>query len=562
MEDIRSYFVRRVPNTPEYEVRLEREINIVNKLNATQFFIEVSRVCKATSGIPRTIRGSAGSSILTWALGINDLDPVSWGIPFERFINGFRKDLPDIDIDFAHDDREKAFSILENLYPGRVGRVVNHVQYQEKSAIREALRIAGYKKRIPANFNVSELVPGDEDTVYEIASNLKDTVRSLDLHCGGAIIFQDKIPVELRVPGTDNQIRYDKREVEKNKLWKLDMLSNRALSQLRDCGITDPDVVDPEDKCVSELLSRGDSFGLTQAESPAFKKILRAIRPRNVRELALCMGLVRPAAAWRGHRAMFVENWNKTRENHHLVFEDDANSAISLLAGVSLEEADTIRRAFSKQDHEGIKEFRKKFNAKPETAAIVSDLESFKDFSMCESHAVSYAKITWALAYAKSRDPKTFWHSTLNNAISMYRPWVHIREAVNVGLNVCSGKRPWKRCGDVVYSEGYTPSLFPEVPSDEFKTRGYWTSSEYLKGCRKTIGDQEEVSIRGPIAINRIVKYGSCPTTFATAGTDNGSYIDLVLDGAYDLSRVSIIECSGTFNSDYGSEWVDVRQIY
>lgn len=562
MEDIRSHFVRQIPDVPDYKVRLEHEINIVQKLDAINFFIEVARVCKATQGIPRTIRGSAGSSLLTWALGINDLDPIKWNIPFERFINGFRKDLPDIDIDFAHDERDKAFGILEGLYSGRVGRVVNHVQYQEKSAIREALRMVGYRKRIPANFSVSDLVPGDEETVYELASNLKDTVRSLDLHCGGAIIFREEIPGNLKVPGTINHIRYDKREVENNKLWKLDMLSNRALSQLRDCGITNPDVVDPEDKDVAELLANGDSFGLTQAESPAFKKILRAIKPHNLRELALCMGLVRPAAAWRGHRALFVENWNRTRESRHLVFEDDANSAISLLAGVSLEEADAIRRAFSKQDQEGIKKFRKKFGSKPETAAIISDLESFKEFSMCESHAVSYAKITWALAYAKCRDPKTFWHSTLNNAVSMYRPWVHIREAVNAGLTVCSGKRPWQRCGDFIYNEGYTPSLFPEAPSVEFRSRGYWTSPEFLEKCGETVGDQEEVTIRGPIAIHRIVKYGSCPTTFVTVGVDNGRYMDLVIGGAYDMSRVSHIECSGMYNFDYGSGWIDVKQVY
>lgn len=562
MRDIKEYFVRPIPDDSVYVDRINKEIEIASNLNAVEFFIEVSRICAATKGIPKTIRGSAGSSLLAWALGINDLDPVKWNIPVERFMNGLRKDLPDIDLDFAHDEREKVFEVLDSMYPGSIGRVVNHVSYKDKSAVREALRVVGYRKKIPADFIVSDLVPGDENTVFEIASELKGTVKSLDLHCGGAILFKDGVPNGLKINGTKNHIRYDKREVEREKLWKLDVLSNRALSQLRDCGINSPDEIDPEDPNVADLLSRGDSFGLTQAESPAFKKILRAIRPKSVRELALCMGLVRPAAAWRGHRALFVENWTSSRESRHLVFEDDANSVISTLAGVSLEEADSIRRAFSKQDFAGIQRFSKRLQSKPETAAILNDLASFKEFSMCESHAVAYAKITWALAYAKCTDPRNFWHSTLNNAISMYRPWVHIREAILSGLDVKIGKKPWLRDADVLYNPGYTEPLFPEDKEFQFRKHGYWTGREFLYGCRESVVDDSgKLSIRGVIAIYRIVKMGTYPTTFVTVSTSNGRYVDISIPGAYDLSKSHFIECEGEITEKFGSEWIEADHV-
>lgn len=557
---LEEYFVRRIPDKGEYKTRLNREIEVVEKLGATDFFIEVSKVCTLLKDIPRTIRGSAGSSLLAWMLGINDIDPVEWNIPFERFMNSFRQDLPDIDLDFPHDERDRVFELLDKAYPDRIGRVVNHVQYHEKSALREALRMVGYKKRVPADFSISDLVPGEESTVYELASQLMGTVRSLDLHCGGAIIFNGSVPNSLKVPGTRNYIRYDKREVDAKKLWKLDMLSNRALSQLRDCGITDPDVVSVDDEGASQILSAGDSFGLTQAESPAFKKILRAIKPRNVRELALCLGLVRPAAAWRGHRALFIENWNANRQSHHLVFEDDANTAISLLAGVSLEEADAIRRAFAKQDFSKITKFKKKFESRPETASLIHDLESFKEFSMCESHAVAYAKITWALAHIKRRDPKLFWHSTLNNAISMYRPWVHYREALKAGLDIKMGSKPWMRNGDCLYNEGYTESLWNESPEYQYSKYGFWNSGNHYPGCGEDFSD-EKVHIRGLIAIYRTVKYGNSPKTFITIGTDNGRYVDLVADGAYDLKKVNYINCVGTYQTRYGSEWVEVEEF-
>lgn len=562
VEDIKSYFIREIPDDPVYEDRITREIKIAADLNALDFFIEVSKICAATSSIPKTIRGSAGSSLLAWALGINDLDPVKWNIPVERFMNGLRKDLPDIDLDFAHDERSKVFDILDKMYPDSIGRVVNHVEYHDKSAVREALRIVGYRKRIPADFLVSDLVPGDENTVFEIASELKGTIRSLDLHCGGAILFKNGVPDDLKIKGTKNHIRYDKREVEREKLWKLDVLSNRALSQLRDCGISNPDEVDPYDKNVSDLLSRGDSFGLTQAESPAFKKILRAIRPQNVRELALCMGLVRPAAAWRGHRALFMENWDSKRESRHLVFEDDANAVISELAGISLEEADSIRRAFAKQDFSGINKFSRRLQEKPTTAAILNDLASFKEFSMCESHAVSYAKITWALAYAKSTDPKTFWHSTLNNAISMYRPWVHVREAIRAGLDIKIGKKPWTREGDVLFNSGYTASLFPDDRAFEYRKHGYWTGEEFLDGCvEKTVEETDKVHLRGLVAIHRMVKMGTYPTTFATIGTGNGRFVDVSIQGAYDLSKTHMLECVGESSHKFGSEWIEVEVV-
>lgn len=562
MVDLKNNFVRNIPDSPQYLSRIEQEINILEKLKAVDFLLEVSKICAATKHIPRTIRGSAGSSLLAWALGINDLDPIKWGIPIERFMNELRKDLPDVDLDFPHDERDKVFDILNKMYPGKVGRITNHVIYHEKSALREALRIMGYRKKVPANFKISDIMPQDEQTVYEIASNLQDTVRSLDLHCGGAIIFDTKVPEELIIPGTADRIRYDKREVDKYKLWKVDMLSNRALSQLRDCGIRNPDEVNPADPDVAELLSRGDSFGLTQAESPAFKKILRAIKPKNVRELALCMGLVRPAAAWRGHRAMFVENWEKTRTSHHLVFEDDANSAISALTGVTLEEADSIRKAFSKQDYDGIEKFKRRLDSKPETAALVHDLESFKEFSMCESHAVAYAKITWALAYAKMHDPKSFWHSTLNNAISMYRPWVHIRQAVLSGLRIQEGRSPWIREGDELYNTGHMNRLFEVSASDEYNSLGYWTSRPFLPECRSEVNEFGEFTVSGLVAITRIVKFSNRPTTFVTLGYDNGLYVDVVVSGAYDLKKVNKIKCQGTMNKKYGSEWIEASKLH
>lgn len=561
MGTIKESFVRTCHSEDMYQNRLVKELKWLEGSIAEEYILTVAEICKHLTDIPHIIRGSAGSSLVAYLLGISNIDPVRWDIEPERFFHPLRKDLPDIDLDFPDHLRDEVFERIKKMFPGRVARISNHVKYEEKSAYREAVRILGYKKRLPRKFRLSDIVPGNEHRATEIADELMGTVRNVSLHCGGIIVFKDSVPEDLLIPETDDQVRLDKLETESSGLFKIDILSSNSLSQLNEIDTRSLDSYPETDCLVSEMLSSGRSLGITQAESPAFQKMLRAVKPKSLSDIAMCMALIRPASAWRAHRKEFIEEWNKSRTKSLLVFEDDANHLIRSLTGLDGPGADALRKAFMRKDHSLTKEFRDKMDARPDGATIINDIEAFRTFSMCKAHSVSYAYVTWALAYNKAHNPKKFWKSTLNHSQSMWRPWVHIEEAKLAGWNIIPGKPPYQDFGGFLTPQGGMRSLFPIDPWVELRKHGMWSSHDFPKGIGMA-NDDERVELNGIIGTHRIIKKddGFC-VTFVTVGTSKGGYHDLVLDGAVDLKGALSVSGIGEAYSVFGSQAIRMEKF-
>ena len=356
-------FKRPIPPGDTYQIRLAEEFELILSQRFTDYFIQICDIIDLTTDMTHMTRGSAGSSLVCYLLGITDVDPVKWQIPVARFMNPMRDDLPDVDIDFEHWRQTEVMNRIFKKWPGKTARLSNYVTYKEKSARREAAKRLGATGNLPRNFTY-EKVGVDPTEAKRIERKLIGKKRCISKHCGGIVMFTRQLPKSLI--SQDNQILLDKHEVEDLEHLKVDILANRGLSQLMD--------IDPYTKLVdyphtdaqtSALLARGDVLGVTQGESPAMRRLFRAIQPTCVQDCVFATAMIRPVAMSGRQKAAMFQDWSKEAVQDSIVFEDDAIEIISNIIGVDNYEADMYRRAFAKKNDEKILEFVEKLGNNP-----------------------------------------------------------------------------------------------------------------------------------------------------------------------------------------------------
>jgi DNA polymerase III alpha subunit len=563
---ITEKFVRKCPNKRPYIDRLINELKLIVKKEFFEYILQVVELLDLVKDIPHIIRGSAGSSLVNYLLGITDIDPVKENISFGRFLNETRSTMPDIDFDFPHKHRDIVFSRINEHWKGRVARISNHVMYQTKSATREAIRqtmIAetGKSTRIAKNKCDAKFYPEWKLEINKKKEELIGTMRCYSLHCGGIVIYDDKVPEDIILK--ENQIKYNKDDIADEGLFKIDILSNRGLSQLFETNEMDIEDYPETDINITKLFERGRNIGLTFAESPAMRKVLCQIKPKNYMDIAFALALIRPAAA-RGYKSKAIQEFERGEFGNYLIFDDDAIQHIQSSIKCDESQADKYRRAFSKGKQDVIKEFEniaKSFKNKNE---IMGSLHDLRRYSFCKSHAISYAKLVWALAYNRVYYPKKFWLSTLNNCNSSYRKWVHYIEAKRAGIELCFGKKQYKLendklIGSTEVKEGRMTA------TEEYLKYGYWLSKDflpdmYLEQVTDYDAPLEEnticVKFRGLIAISRNYKgkgYGKATEiTYVTIGYDNGKYVDISIPKKVNVGYCDVISGVGIMKS-YGS---------
>lgn len=604
-------FKREVPDSDVYQNRLQSELTLIDKFKFTRVFHQVQRIVVLMEQlrIPHIIRGSSGSSLVCYLLGITDIDPIEHGLHLARFMNYGRTDIPDIDIDVPYNRRPELYKAISETWPQECARISNHVTYGRKTAVREVatetlradIDTSAFDKQKALKalrrrfFKLDKIIP-EEETRKEVETKAKDLIgqtRYDSLHCGGIVIFEEEgeVPEDLiskhKTSSYMVQIKLDKDETEDAGFIKIDILSNRGLAQLRTAQEAAHDAQRsllsypaPNEKVI-DLFRRGDTIGLTFGESRGMRRIFMAMAPKSLEEVAIALALIRPAAANEGRKAEFLEAWKKNRQANDprlrpIIFDDDAIARIQTLLSCSAAEADKWRKVFAKGKRDDIQRFRVKLYLKGTPKEVVdrtiSDLEQLVHYSFCKSHAISYAQLVWALAWEKAHRPHEFWLGTLNHCHSMYRKWVHWREArcAGIELPMQRGDGPWRLDGiKLVPAESSskgackgglrqtTLSFAPPAPVpksvslEEFRTLGYWRAKEFLPGCKVEYGPKGAVSFCGLIATARILrKDRNC--TLITVGCDNGVYLDLVLSGQArgDLLHYAILEGKGTFYND------------
>lgn len=517
--DIRQLFIRKIPNLTVYHERLDYELNLLKRKNLFYHLIQAIQILNITKNIPHVTRGSCGSSLVCYLLGISHIDPILNNIKFSRFLNEYRNNLPDIDLDFPHNLRDEVFLKIELQWPGKVARISNHVYYHEKSALRQAIRNAGIHKFIGKNDINKEIISMSKETqkfINDEKKRLDNTFKCYSLHCGGIVYYPNGVPEEILINkniSSIKQINMNKHEVAKDKNFKIDILSSRGLSQLYEINKFSLKGMEFEDfqydKQTFDMLHRGDNIGITLAESPLMRIAFIKFKPKTLYDLAVCLSIIRPAAKDAKNVNTDVVNPIDSL-NDVIIFDDDAIDIISKLCNVSDEDADKYRRAFAKGDKVGISDFKRVIdnlsNDREWKKNIMRKLSNLSRYGFCKAHAFSYAQLIWKLAYMKAHHPYEFWKATLNNCDSSYKKWVHLYEAKIAGIDVY--KKNLKRDDVSIYAVNRRKKISNYSPLQQLRLYGYWDmiDNEFFPECYLSIV-KDVYNFNGIIASSRLKKY-------------------------------------------------------
>ena len=385
--------------------RVAREMAIIKEKGFSHYFLVVADI---TSKAARSCgRGSAAASIVSYALGITHVDPIRHNLFFERFLNRGRKDPPDIDIDFAWDEREKVLDYVFSKYGHRrAAMVANHNRYAARGALREAGKVFGLTEgeigkvtgRIGFNMRLKEIkdeisrhprlkgvdLKGPWKEVIEAAALFEGRFNHLSTHCGGFVVVPDEIrrycPVEISASGVQ-VLQWEKESVEAAGLVKIDILGNRSLAVIRDAlfmveknygkRIEYAELNPVDDPETVRMFYNGDTFGVFYFESPATRQLLckvgsafsfgKYLNADHFQMNVVVTSIIRPASS-AGIRAWISRLKGEPWDAPHpllrpvlretlgvMVFQEQLSLAAIHLAGFDPAEADTLRKVVSKK---------------------------------------------------------------------------------------------------------------------------------------------------------------------------------------------------------------------
>ena len=477
--------------TPGIEERLDYELSIIKKMGLAGYFLIVREIVDYArqKGIPvGPGRGSAVGSLVLYALGITDIDPLKYNLIFERFLNPERISLPDIDADFGDTRRDEIIDFIRNRYGEKnVTQVITFGTMQARAVVRDVGRVMGISyseidrlaKMIPFHTSIDEaldqvrelsmLVQANDDykELFTIAKKLEGLARHPATHAAGVVITPKElieyVPL-FKSPGRNEiSTQYAKNSLEDIGILKMDILGLRTLTVI-DCTLKmigrqlgDVPLFDKE---TFEMLQHGETVGVFQLESQGMKEILRSFQPEKFEDLIAVIALYRPGPMGNVNLQKMIENKRHPENIEYLhpqleptlketygmiVYQEQVIQIASRVSGFSLAEADNLRRAMGKKIPELMDENREKFIAGAVKNDISSELAEtifnqvapFAGYGFNKSHAAAYAALAYQTAYLKCHFPQEFMIASLNSEMSdTDRLWVLIREARRIELDI------------------------------------------------------------------------------------------------------------------------------
>lgn len=465
--------------------RADHELDMIRRKGFSNCFLVVEDVVQhfsLTCG-----RGSAAAGIVSYALAITHVDPIAHNLFFERFLNPGRVDPPDIDIDFAWDERDRVRDYLWQKYGRKhIAMVCNQNRLRPRSTIRELAKVYGMgeqeMKDVALQLQKARKGGPKPDLkepwpeIMRLARRLEDYPRQLSVHCGGVVITPDEItnhcPLRPMPIGYD-VIPWEKDGAEDYGFVKLDFLGNRSLAVIRDAlsAVNDNygvkiayDSFNPlGDPRARALIQNGETMGCFYVESPATRQLLQKTRMGDYETLTAISSIIRPAAnkvaaEWVKRHRWSADPANKPNwkcihpkldevlhETHGLmVYQEDVTRTAMALAGFDAVAGDKLRKVLSKKDYKKLADFRDKFIQgcrdngldKDQIGEIWEMMESFAGYSFCKPHSASYALVSFKSAFLKAHYPAEFMAAVISNQGGFYSAYAYLSHARRLGLEV------------------------------------------------------------------------------------------------------------------------------
>lgn len=482
------------------EKRLDYELRVICEHGFAPYLFVVHDIVSEANrrGIPNLGRGSAANSIVCYSLNLTHVEPLAYNLYFERFLNPDRKSPPDVDIDLNWKRRDEIIQYVYDRYGAdRVAMISTHVTFQARSSLRESAKAMGlldsemerFLKRLP--FWSGESIPDDPATafpetrgidlsapeyveLFALAQRLSNLPQHLGIHAGGIVIAPEDIRKHTALYEASKGFVVTHHEmygVEDAGLIKIDLLGNRSLGVLEDAlaslaarGITPP--VDDfgattGDARTVAMIRGGKTMGCFYIESPAMRSLLAKLRTETFEELTAASSVIRPGVAESGMMQEYVRRHRNPEFVRHIhpelgrvlaethgvmIYQEDVMKVAHEIAGMSLAQADLLRRAMSGKlrSNEAMLKLRTEFLEQaqargvdpPVARELWRQIRSFAGYAFCKAHSAAFAVLSFQVAYLKSHHPAEFMAAVLANHGGYYATSVYIQECRRLGLRI------------------------------------------------------------------------------------------------------------------------------
>ena len=496
-------FAKRYPNDDgTVRARLQYEIDMITQMGFVDYFLIVSDFIgyAKSQGIPvGPGRGSAAGSVVSYCLGITDLDPIHYSLYFERFLNPERVSMPDIDVDFCYVRRPEVIDYVTRKYgKDHVAQIVTFGTMAARGAIRDV----GRALDIPYNEVdvVAKQVPNELHITIEKALSVNpelkklydekpqvreliDTARALEgmprhasTHAAGVVITKDPVDTYVPLARNDEQMvtQFTMTTLEELGLLKMDFLGLRNLTVIADAEKMirrhtpdfDIEKVDMNDKATYEMLGRGSTVGVFQLESAGITNVVTGLQPQSIEDITAVVALYRPGPMQSIPRYIECRHHpEKVTYKHPLlepilkvtygcmIYQEQVMQVFQSLAGYSLGKADMVRRAMSKKKMKELEKERVNFihgnealgidgavkRGVPEkvAASLFDEIMDFANYAFNKAHAVCYAVVSFRTAYLKCHYPREYMAALLTSVLDWSdKISEYIQAAREMGISV------------------------------------------------------------------------------------------------------------------------------
>ena len=469
---------RRYPTEGRYQAayaRAERELEVIHSQKFAAYFLityDIVRYARV-SGYQHVGRGSGANSIVAFAVGISDVDPLELDLYFERFINPYRASPPDFDIDFSWDERDDVIDYVFKRYGEEyTALLATYSTFKGKAALREVAKAFGLPKGEVDQLVIDPVRMAEEDEklaeIVRIARGIIGLPNHLSIHAGGILITERPIhyhTAQRLMPKGFPVAHCDMYHAEEAGLHKYDVLSQRGLGHLRSTlelikhnrgeavDIYDLGKV-KQDPRVKGMLKSGTALGCFYIESPAMRSLLTKLACDNYVHLVAASSIIRPGVAKSGMMKEYIHRFHYPESFEYIapvfeeqlsetfgvmVYQEDVMKIVHHFAGLNLDESDVLRRIMSGKRHnkDTFDELRHKFFAGAEARGHPNEMarevwrqvESFSGYSFCKAHSASFAMESFQSMYLKAYYPLEFIVGVINNFGGFYRTEFYIHEA-------------------------------------------------------------------------------------------------------------------------------------